>query len=41
MVLDKGEIREIGTHEELLAKGGLYAGLYHMQFEKKVQGSET
>ncbi len=41
MVLDKGEIREIGTHEELLAKGGLYAGLYHMQFEKKVMGSET
>ncbi|MFZ9660872.1 MAG: ABC transporter ATP-binding protein [Chitinophagaceae bacterium] len=32
MVLDGGEIREMGTHEELLAKGGLYADLCRMQF---------
>jgi len=35
MVLDKGEIKEIGTHEELLKNNGFYARLYEMQFEKK------
>ncbi|MEO8583070.1 MAG: ABC transporter ATP-binding protein [Flavitalea sp.] len=34
IVLDKGEIREIGTHDQLLAMGGFYANLYYMQFEK-------
>jgi ATP-binding cassette, subfamily B, multidrug efflux pump len=36
IVLDKGEIREMGSHDELLKKGGFYAKLYDMQFEKKV-----
>jgi ATP-binding cassette subfamily B multidrug efflux pump len=35
MVLDKGEIKEMGTHEELLAKRGFYYQLHKMQFEKK------
>lgn len=35
IVLDKGEIKEIGTHEELLASGGFYSKLHQMQFEKK------
>ncbi len=35
IVLDKGELKETGTHEELIKKGGYYAQLYAMQFEKK------
>jgi len=32
LVLHHGEVRERGTHAELLAKGGLYARLYELQF---------
>jgi ATP-binding cassette subfamily B multidrug efflux pump len=35
IVLDKGDLKEMGTHEELLAKGGFYAKLHEMQFIKK------
>jgi ABC-type multidrug transport system fused ATPase/permease subunit len=32
-VLDGGRVAEAGSHDELLARGGLYAGLYHLQYE--------
>jgi ATP-binding cassette, subfamily B, multidrug efflux pump len=35
IVLDKGEVKEIGTHESLLALGGYYAKLHELQFERK------
>lgn len=35
VVLDGGGVAQMGRHEELLGKGGLYAELYHMQFESQ------
>ena len=36
LVLDKGEIKETGSHDELIAHKGFYYQLYKMQFEKEV-----
>jgi ATP-binding cassette subfamily B protein len=33
LVLHKGELRESGTHQELLAARGIYHRLYQLQFE--------
>lgn len=34
LAMNNGDIVEQGTHEELLAKNGFYAGIYNSQFEK-------
>lgn len=34
LYMQDGDIKEQGTHEELLAKGGYYAQLYNSQFEE-------
>lgn len=36
IVLDKGEIKEMGTHDELIAHQGFYFKLHQMQFEKHI-----
>lgn len=36
IVLDKGEIKEVGSHKELLEKEGFYANLYNMQYKEVV-----
>jgi ATP-binding cassette subfamily B multidrug efflux pump len=39
VVLHKGELREEGSHEELLAKGGIYSRLYQLQYkDQEVSG---
>jgi ATP-binding cassette subfamily B protein len=35
LVLHKGELREAGTHQELLARRGIYHRLYELQFKEK------
>ncbi len=37
LVIDDGQLVEQGTHAELLARDGLYAGLYHTQFQGEVE----
>jgi subfamily B ATP-binding cassette protein MsbA len=38
VVMEKGIIREMGSHAELLAQGGIYAGLYNQQFKVALEG---
>jgi ABC-type multidrug transport system fused ATPase/permease subunit len=34
VVMDRGRVVDQGTHDQLLARGGLYADLYRMQFKE-------
>jgi ATP-binding cassette subfamily B protein len=37
LVIDDGRVVERGRHEELIARGGLYADLYRTQFESQAE----
>lgn len=39
LVMDNGRFVEEGTHEQLVAKGGIYAGLARLQFEVEMSGA--
>jgi subfamily B ATP-binding cassette protein MsbA len=41
IVLERGRIAEIGQHDELLARGGIYASLYQMQLLEPGRRSEN
>jgi ATP-binding cassette subfamily B protein len=36
IVMHKGEIRELGTHQELLEMGGIYSKLYQLQYKESL-----
>ena len=40
-VIDRGQVVEIGCHEELLTKGGYYTRLYSMQFAEETARDES
>jgi len=40
-VMHKGELREQGTHAELLAKGGIYARLHELQYGRQREAAPT
>jgi ATP-binding cassette, subfamily B, multidrug efflux pump len=35
IVLHRGEVREVGSHAELMEKGGIYHRLYQLQYERE------
>jgi ATP-binding cassette subfamily B protein len=39
LVMHKGQLREMGSHQQLLANRGLYWKLYQLQYKDQEQGS--
>jgi ABC-type multidrug transport system fused ATPase/permease subunit len=40
IALEEGHIREVGDHQDLLARGGLYSQLYRRQLELTASGAK-
>lgn len=40
-VIDHGVVKEVGNHEELIAKGGMYKSLYEKQFAGEPEDTQT
>ena len=36
VVLDQGQVAEVGSHQQLLAQGGIYARLHRLQFTRSL-----
>jgi ATP-binding cassette subfamily B protein len=41
LVMHKGKVREMGTHQELLAQRGLYYKLYQLQYKDQEIGEQV
>lgn len=41
LVFHHGRLREEGTHQELLAQGGIYRGLYELQYKEQAPASPS
>ena len=41
LVMHKGRVRELGTHEELVREGGIYAKLYQLQYREQENASPS
>ena len=39
LVLHKGQLREVGTHQQLLAERGIYYKLYQLQYRDQERDS--
>ena len=37
VVLERGQVVDIGTHDELMARGGIYRDLYELQFSDEIK----
>ena len=41
VVMEDGRVVETGTHEQLVETGGMYADMYHKQFQTKSEGEDS
>src|SRR5436853_5683580 len=41
VVLDRGQIVDVGTHQELMSRGGIYRDLYDLQFSEAISDQSS